>query len=195
MTARTIHLVDDDDALREALTERLEGTGLSVKAYARAPDFLAAMDEVGPRDVVLSDVFMPEMTGLEMLDALSAAGASAPVVFMTGFGDVPLAVDAMSRGAVTFLEKPVTAAALDGALAAAFAAADAEPAVSGMDSLSERERQVLEQAAAGHSVKQSGLNLGVSYKTVENHRANLKAKLGAASFKDALAAWRASQKG
>ena len=136
---------------------------------------------------------MPGMTGLEMLDALSAAGSAAPVVFMTGFGDVPLAVDAMSRGAVTFLEKPVTAAALDAALSAAFAAADAEPAVSGLDSLSERERQVLEQAAAGHSVKQSGLNLGVSYKTVEAHRANLKAKLGAASFKEALDAWRASR--
>ena len=189
--SRTVHLVDDDDALRGALSDRLRGTGMTVRPYDRASAFLAVADAVGPGEVVLSDVFMPGMTGLEMLDALSAAGSRAPVVFMTGFGDVPLAVDAMSRGAVTFLEKPVTAAALDHALALAFAAADEPVAVTGLESLSERERDVLASGARGESVKEAGRALGCSPKTIENHRANLRAKLGAATFKEALALWQA----
>ena len=193
MTNRTVHLVDDDDALREALTERLEGTGLTVRAYDRASAFLDAMDRVAPGEVVLSDVFMPGMTGLEMLDALSAAGSCAPVVFMTGFGDVPLAVDAMTRGAVTLLEKPVSAAALDQALGAAFEAAAAGVPVSGLDALSDRERAVLAGGARGDPVKLTAAAMGVSPKTVENHRANVRAKLGAASFKEAVETYRAAR--
>ena len=192
MTARTIHLVDDDDALREALTERLEGTGLTVHAYDRAAAFLDVMDDVAPGEIVLSDVFMPGMTGLEMLDALSAAGSRAPVVFMTGFGDVPLAVDAMARGAVTFLEKPVTAAALDQALSAAFEAARAPVAAEGLSALSTRERDVLAAGSRREAVKETAAQMGVSPKTVENHRANLRAKLGVASFKEAVAIWLAA---
>ena len=190
MTDRTVHLVDDDDALREAMTDRLEGTGLRVRAYDRAAAFLDAMDEVEPGEIVLSDVFMPGMTGLEMLDALAAAGSRAPVVFMTGFGDVPLAVDAMSRGAVSFLEKPVSAAALDQALAAAFEAASAPVAVTGLASLSERELAVLGAGARSEAVKVTASAMGVSPKTVENHRANLRFKLGVATFKQAVALYR-----
>ena len=191
MTDRIVHLVDDDDALREALTERLRGTGLMVRPYDRAAGFLAVMDEVGPGEVVLSDVFMPGMTGLEMLDHLAAAGSRAPVVFMTGFGDVPLAVDAMARGAVTFLEKPVTAGVLDQALAKAFALAEAPVPPAGFESLSERERDVLETGLRGLAIKDASRELGCSPKTVENHRANLRAKLGAGTFREAVEMWRA----
>lgn len=187
---KTVHLVDDDDALREALTERLQGTGLTVHAYDRAAKFLDAMDAVAPGEIVLSDVFMPGMTGLEMLDALSAAGSRAPVVFMTGFGDVPLAVDAMSKGAVSFLEKPVSAAALDQALAAAFEAASEPVAATGLEGLSERELAVLEAGARSEAVKVTAAAMGVSPKTVENHRANLRFKLSVATFKQAVALYR-----
>ena len=186
--SRTIHLVDDDDALRGALADRLRGMGFVVADYAGPSGVLAT--RLAPGDILLSDVFMPEMTGLEMLDRLAERGPVPPVVFMTGFGDVPLAVDAMRRGAVTFLEKPITSAALDAALAGAFEAADAQQLP--LDTLSERERDVLAAAAAGTSVKQTGLDLGISYKTVEQHRARIKTKLGVATLEEAVSALKAA---
>ena len=188
--SRTVHLVDDDASLRGALADRLRGTGLAVVPYETPLAVVAAAAALRPPAVLVSDVFMPEMTGLEMLDALREAGASLPVVFMTGFGDVPLAVDAMRRGAVTFLEKPITASALDAALASAFAAAEAMAQPTGLDALSEREREVVAAAAAGTSVKQTGLDLGISHKTVEQHRTRIKAKLGAASLHEVVELWR-----
>ena len=188
--SRTVHLVDDDAALRDALADRLRGTGLAVTVYGSPLAVLDAAEALAPPAVLLSDVFMPEMTGLEMLDRLREAGVSLPVVFMTGFGDVPLAVDAMRRGAVTFLEKPVTAGALDAALASAFAAGEEMARTPGLESLSQREREVVAAAADGVSVKQTGLDLGISYKTVEQHRARIKAKLGLASLDEVIALWR-----
>jgi FixJ family two-component response regulator len=187
---RTVHLVDDDAGLREALVDRLRGTGLAVTAYASPAQVIEASAALRPPAVLLSDVFMPEMTGLEMLDRLRDAGVDVPVVFMTGFGDVPLAVDAMRRGAVTFLEKPVGAAALDKALAAAFEAAEATGPAAGLDALSDRERAVLGAAAEGTSVKRTAIALGISPKTVEHHRTRIKVKLGAGSFDEAAALWR-----
>lgn len=187
---RTVHLVDDDDALRQALSERLEGTGLKVSAHARPGTFLDAAPDLPSGHVVLSDIFMPEMTGLEMLDQMNAIGARQPVVFMTGFGDIPLAVEAMNRGAITFLEKPVTARALDDALKMAFEAVDADGIGARLETLSEREREVLEAGAAGTSVKQTGLDLGISYRTVEHHRVAVRQKLGVESFSQAVQAFR-----
>ena len=190
MASRTLHLVDDDASLRGALADRLRGTGLDVVVYPGPGAVIAAGRALAPPAVLLSDVFMPEMTGLEMLDRLREAGVSVPCVFMTGFGDVPLAVDAMRRGAVTFLEKPVTASALDAALDAAFALAEEGASALDLDALSERERDVLAAAAGGASVKQTGLELGISHKTVEQHRTRIKARLGVSDLNAAIALWR-----
>ena len=201
-TTGRICLVDDDDGFRETAAWWLESLGYEVAAYAGATaclEALAAAPEAADGVCLLLDVRMPDMSGLQLLDALRERGVDRPVIFMTGHGDVPLAVRAMRKGAVTFLEKPFQEDALEEALAVAleprsFApAAAAEPKApeltAGMaeygrrlSRLTPREREVMELVVGGDVNKVVAYKLGISPKTVELHRSRIMAKMQAGSL-------------
>ena len=182
-------LVDDDDSFRESASWWLESLGYDVTSYDRPSACLDGL-AAGEPACFLLDVRMPEMSGLELLDTLKARGVTRPVIFMTGHGDVPLAVQAMRKGAVTFLEKPFREDALEEALNIALGAG---PAAAGDDNplaaehqarvarLTERERQVYDLVVAGDVNKVIAYKLGISPKTVELHRSRVMAKMEASS--------------
>lgn len=180
-------LVDDHGEFRQSAAWWLESLGYAVSTFDGARAFLDAGDP--PADAcLLLDVRMPDMSGLELLDALKARGCERPVIFMTGHGDVPLAVEAMQKGAVTFLEKPFQEAALEAALERAFARA--RPALTpGQDAyarrvagLTDREREVMDLVVAGKVNKVIAYELGISPKTVELHRSRIMTKMEATSL-------------
>lgn len=182
-------LVDDDEAFRESAAWWLESLGYEVASFDRPSACLDSLTTGEPACFLL-DVRMPEMSGLELLDTLKARGVARPVIFMTGHGDVPLAVEAMRKGAVTFLEKPFREQALEQALADALESAEPPRTVETEASaehrvrlvrLTERERQVYDLIVAGDSNKVAAFKLDISPKTVELHRARVMAKMGASS--------------
>ena len=197
-----ICLVDDNAEFRESAAWWLEGLGYDVTSFEDPGACLTALEtdqDLRAGACLLFDVRLPEMSGLQLLDALRARGVDRPVIFMTGHGDVPLAVEAMRRGAVTFLEKPFQEAALEDALRQAFSAEEArfrakagegsEPG-SPVDpeyerrlaSLTPREREVMELVVLGHPNKVVAYRLNVSPKTIELHRSRVVAKMQAASL-------------
>jgi two-component system response regulator FixJ len=186
-----VHLIDDDEDVRRALAFLLGTAGLAVKVYDSAPAFLTAFRDA-PRSVVLSDVRMPGMDGLELLRQLRGRSAC-PVIIMTGHADVAMAVAAMKLGAVDFIEKPfadeVVLAAIEAGLGrqgqGGTSPAD-EDSKRRLDSLSEREREVLLGLLAGHPNKTIAYDLGISPRTVEVHRASLMSKAGAASLSELI---------
>ncbi len=193
MTERTVHLVDDDDAIRKSAGFLLKTSGLLVVPYASGDAFLAHAKSAVPGCVLL-DIRMPGMDGLEVQQAMIDRGIALPVVMLTGHGDVTLAVRAMKAGAVDFLEKPFEKTALLGAVEKAFdrlrqgdrlqmSAADATLQLA---SLTGRERDVVAGLIQGHPNKTIAFDLGISSRTVEIHRANLMRKLGATSLSDVL---------
>lgn len=183
-----VYLVDDDAGFRESAAWWLESLGYAVTAYDSPQACLSALDE-GQPDCFLLDVRMPGMSGLELLDALKARGVTRPVIFMTGHGDVPLAVQAMRKGAVTFLEKPFQEEALEEALTQALTPveppAPSSPAAQAhrerLARLTDRERQVYDLVVAGDVNKVIAYKLGISPKTVELHRSRVMSKMEAAS--------------
>jgi two-component system response regulator FixJ len=196
---RTIHVVDDDDAMRESLVALLEDAGYDARAYASAEQLLARR-RLEPGCVV-SDIRMPGMDGLTLLRTLRAEGRELPLILITGHGDVPLAVAAMKAGAVDFLEKPFDAEALHAALATGLRQ-QAHPASRKIDSaaarrslemLTPREREVLERLVEGESNKEAAARLGVSHRTVEFHRAHIIEKTGAKGLPDLVRLWLAAQ--
>lgn len=193
MTERTVHLVDDDDAIRRSAGFLLKTSGFLVVSYASGDAFLAHAKSAVPGCVLL-DIRMPGMDGLEVQQAMIDRGIALPVVMLTGHGDVTLAVRAMKAGAVDFLEKPFEKTALLGAVEKAFdrlrqgdrlqmSAADATLQLA---SLTGRERDVVAGLIQGHPNKTIAFDLGISSRTVEIHRANLMRKLGATSLSDVL---------
>lgn len=188
--ARHVCLVDDNDGFRSSTRWLLEGHGLQVDTFASPRHFLAFVQAL-PEDAIgegciLLDIRMPEMSGLEVQDALRRLGCAWPVVFISGHADVPLAVEAMRRGAANFLEKPFGPEALVAALDDAFeraARARQQPMDSDEDarerlaSLTARERQVLDMAVEGMLNKVIADKLGISIKTVELHRSRVMAKM------------------
>lgn len=193
MTERTVHLVDDDDAIRRSAGFLLKTSGFLVVSYASGDAFLAQAKSAAPGCVLL-DIRMPGMDGLEVQQAMSDRGIALPVVMLTGHGDVTLAVRAMKAGAVDFLEKPFEKIALLAAVEKGFdrlregdrlqmSAADASVQLA---SLTGRERDVVEGLIQGHPNKTIAFDLGISPRTVEIHRANLMRKLGAGSLSDVL---------
>jgi two-component system, LuxR family, response regulator FixJ len=187
----TVHVIDDDEAVRHSLSFLLESAGLSVRCYASAAEFLGALPQAHG-DCIVTDVRMPDINGLELLSRLKAQGLGVPVIVMTGHGDVPLAVEAMKRGASDFLEKPFDDEAMLGAVRTAFKiherdskrASDRADIVNRLESLSQRERQVLDGLVAGKPNKIIAFDLGISPRTVEIYRANVMTKMQAGSLSD-----------
>jgi two-component system, LuxR family, response regulator DctR len=188
MTAEYVHIVDDDEAVREALAWLLSSVGLPARAYASGEDFL---DAGGPAaaGVVLLDVRMGGMSGLEVFNNLRQAGSTVPVIFLTGHGDVPLAVGAIKSGAFDFLEKPFHDGELLRIIERALAAdrqtrKSAKAAMSRgrrLQSLSAREAQVMELLLAGKANKMIAAELGIATRTVEVHRARIFEKMAVKS--------------
>jgi two-component system response regulator FixJ len=190
---RLVHLVDDDEAIRRAASFMLRTSGFLVKTYASGVEFLAAAAEAKP-GCILMDVRMPEMDGLEVQKALRDRGIFLPLIVITGHGDIGLAVDAMKAGAVDFIEKPFPKEGLLRAIEEGFARieqagrrhARAEEARARLETLTPRERDVLEGLVRGHPNKTIAYDLGISPRTVEIHRANLMTKLEVPSLSEAL---------
>lgn len=176
-----IYLVDDHGEFRQSCRWILEQSGMSVHDYASAEALLAELTERAPppRSCIVSDIRMPGMSGLEMQDKLAHTGRSLPLIFVTGHGDVALAVEAMRKGAANFLEKPFEAPQLTEAIQTALANHTPQLASDALDQLTPRERQVLDGIMGGKLNKVIASDLKISPKTVELHRANLMAKLGA----------------
>jgi FixJ family two-component response regulator len=189
----TAYLVDDNEGFRKSTVWLLESYGLAVKAFASGHEFLAFLDigsqQVGAACLIL-DVRMPGMNGLELQDTLIQRDEKLPTVFMSGHADIPLAVEAMRKGALNFLEKPFTEEALIDAVQAALRATPAldsshrkDPeARARLASLTNRERQVLELVLEGKLNKTTADILNISIKTVELHRARVMSKMQAKSL-------------
>ena len=188
MSEATVFIVDDDEAYRDSLVELVSSVGLPNACFASALDFLVAFDPARAGCLVL-DVRMARLSGLELQARLKAMGATLPIVFISGHGDIEMAVKAIKDGAVDFLTKPIDEQVLLDAVEAAFAALDqrnrAEAARAGRDALkaklTQREREILDLVAEGLSTKEIARALDVSPRTVETHRANIAEKLGAGS--------------
>jgi len=184
-----VHVIDDDEAVRDSLAFLLENADLTVEIYESALEFLGRLAAARPGCIV-TDVRMPEMTGLDLLIELKARGASMPVIVITGHGDVPLAVEAMKAGVLDFIEKPfaedVILSAVRGALTQSRDQSDhaeeKQAIARRLASLSTRERQVLNGLVAGQANKVVARELGISPRTVEIYRANLMTKMQASSL-------------
>jgi two-component system response regulator FixJ len=190
MTAdAVVHLIDDDEGVRQSVAFLLATAGFAVRVYESALVFLDALPGVRTGCIV-TDIRMPGMDGLELQRQLKARDVKLPVVVMTGHADVPLAVEAMKAGAVDLIEKPFSDDALLGAIKAAIdrhaanAERDSELATirSRMATLSPREREVLNGLVAGLPNKTIAYDLKISARTVEVHRANLMTRMGAHSL-------------
>ena len=189
----TVYVVDDDEAVRDSLQWLLEGKDYRVRCFESAESFLSRYDA---REVacLIVDVRMGGMTGLELQSRLIEVGSPLPIVFITGHGDVPMAVDSMKKGAMDFIQKPfkedqlvtLVERMLDQAKDsfAEFQSAASRDAL--MARLTLREAQVLERIVAGRLNKQIADDLGISIKTVEAHRANIMEKLSANTVADLL---------
>jgi two-component system response regulator FixJ len=191
MTANSIvHIVDDDDAVRQSLAFLLSSAGLPVRLYESASAFLAGLS--APQSgCLITDIRMPGMTGIDLLKALREKSLSMPAIVITGHGDVPLAVEAMKAGAVDFIEKPFDEEAILNAVKRALEQGadengDGIVVAARLATLSERERQVLEGLVGGHPNKTIARGLGISPRTVEVYRANLMAKMQAKSLSDLI---------
>lgn len=196
MTARLVHVVDDDPAMRDSLGFLLATEGFEVRLYATATELLEHLGRPA-EGCILTDVRMPGPDGMALLRNLRAAGHALPVVMMTGHGDVPLAVEAMKLGADDFLEKPFDDASLLQALRSALERhGPATPAddpglrafMQRVSTLTERERQVLDQLVAGGTSKEIARALDISPRTVEIYRAKLMAKTRAGNLQE-LVRW------
>jgi FixJ family two-component response regulator len=194
--AEVVYVVDDDEAVRDSLTWLLESNGYTVRCHASAERFLQSLQNTDKSTIscLILDVRMPGMSGLELQERLISENLPMPISFITGHGDVSMAVSTMKRGAVDFIEKPfkenelcalvermLTKARVD------FAQADQRKNTQSLLSkLTGRERQVLERIVAGRLNKQIADDLSISIKTVEAHRANIMEKLNVNTVADLL---------
>ena len=180
----TVFVVDDDAAVRKAVSRLLRSAGVAVAVFASPREFLAQYDPATPGCLVL-DVAMPGFSGLQLQTALSEKGTSLPIIFLTGHGDVSKSVQAMKGGAFDFLTKPVNAKNLLPAIHAAIekdAVARQERArlseiCARLNTLTPREREVLEHVVTGKLNKQIASDLGITEATVKMHRAHVMAKM------------------
>jgi two-component system response regulator FixJ len=191
MSDATVYIIDDDDAVRDSLSFLLASAKITTTTYSSAPAFLASLSK-DAAGCVITDIRMPEMGGLELLQRLNADGFRLPVIVITGHADVPLAVEAMKLGASDFIEKPFDE---DTLLAAVRLALDRRKhdgereskqarAKALIATLSAREKQVLEGLVAGNPNKTIAFDLGISPRTVEIYRANVMTKMQAGSLSE-----------
>jgi two-component system response regulator FixJ len=186
-----VFVVDDDDAVRQSIAFLLKTAGVTVREFESAGQFLEILPQVNSGCLV-TDVRMPEISGIDLLRTVRERNPDLPVIVITGHGDVPLAVEAMKLGAADFLEKPFD----DDLLIASVRAALSQDADAGkrkaeianinekLNGLSNRERQVLQGLVAGKPNKVIAFDLGISPRTVEIYRANLMTKMSANSLSD-----------
>jgi two-component system response regulator FixJ len=187
----TVHVIDDDEALRDSLTFLLRTARIDVQSYPSAAAFLEALPEAN-LSCVITDVRMPGMSGIDLLRRLRERKICVPVIVITGHGDIPLAVEAMRIGAIDFLEKPFDDEVLIASVKAALRQKEGEAKRQGeradiegrLAALSNRERDVLGGLVAGRANKQIAYDLGISPRTVEIYRANLMSKMKAGSLSD-----------
>ncbi|MBW8814064.1 MAG: response regulator [Caulobacterales bacterium] len=192
---RTVFVVDDDAAALDSLVVLLKSDGLTAKGFQSAHDFLATFDPEA-RGCVITDLRMPSMDGVELIKALKQAGCILPVIVITGHADVSRAVDAMKAGASDFIEKPYESeqilravrASLEENDAAVDAGARRNRILRRMESLTARERQVLDLIMEGASNKVIAASLQISPRTVEIYRANVMSKMRADSLSDLIRA-------
>ena len=187
MAGEWIHVVDDDDAVRASLAAVLEAAGYRTRRFDTGVAFLDAVEAGAGGACVVLDVKMPGLDGLEVQQRLRARSAALPVVIVTGHGDIPMAVQAMREGAADFLEKPVSRDQLLESVARAIAGegvgARERPDIGvRLEALTARERAVLEQLLMGRTNKTAARSLGISARTIEVHRRNVMAKMGAESL-------------
>jgi len=187
-----IYVVDDDPAVRDALSLVLTLEGFHVSGFAEGNSFLAAVRRHQPQCIIL-DVHMPGRSGIDILKELRDEQSTVPLFIISGQGDIPMAVDAIKNGAFDFIEKPFNAETLVTRVREAIAAASRVKAPSssglaarfpGRDLLTPREYQVLELIANGASNKEAGRQLGISPRTIEVHRSRVMEKLGAKNTVD-----------
>lgn len=189
----TVYVVDDDEAVRDSLQWLLEGKDYRVRCYESAEAFLSRYD---PREVacLIADVRMGGMNGMELQARLMERQSPLPIMFITGHGDVPMAVESMKNGAMDFIQKPfqepqlldLVERMLDRAREAFISSQQSASREALLAKLTGRESQVLERIVAGRLNKQIADDLGISIKTVEAHRANIMEKLSANTVADLL---------
>ncbi len=187
----TVFLVDDEEAVRDSLSLVLEQEGIPCLAFPSAEAFLSEALE-GRRGCAIVDLRMPGMDGLQLQQAMEDRGAGMPVIFLTGFGDIPTSVKAIKAGALDFLTKPVPKSTLLAAIAAGFAederrqqqAERSHHAQERLTTLTARERDVMELAIEGLSNKEIARKLSISHRTVEIHKARVMRKAGAGNVLD-----------
>ena len=192
-TKGTVYVVDDDDAIRDSLRWLLEANDYKVELYDSGESFIAKYDPNAIAVLVL-DVRMPGMSGLEVQEHLLARKADLPIIFITGHGDVPMAVRALKKGAVDFIEKPFQQAALKAQVEHMLNEArerrmkNERQSLNGalLAKLTPREQQVLERIVAGRLNKQIADDLGISIKTVEAHRASIMDKTNSGTVADLM---------
>jgi two-component system, LuxR family, response regulator FixJ len=190
-TDAIVHVIDDDEAVRDSIEFLLRTSGVAARTYDSASAFLDALPRIDP-GCIITDVRMPGISGIELLRRLTEMRIKMPVIVITGHGDVPLAVEAMKNGAVDFLEKPFEDELLLGSVRSALdrsqenAERDAERAEveARLATLTNRERDVLEGLVAGKPNKIIAFDLAISPRTVEIYRANVMTKMEAGSLSE-----------
>ena len=193
--APLVYVVDDEEALRDSLRWLLESAGYRVSVFSTAERFLSAY-RPGLASCLLLDVRMPGITGLELQQELNRRGQGLPIIFITGHGDVPMAVEAVKNGAFHFLEKPFQDAQLLRLIEEAAIPGTADPtaqiqkrcAAARLATLTQREREVMDLVVQGRKNKQIAEQLGISVKTVEAHRARAMEKMDVSSVAELVSA-------
>lgn len=193
MKDATIFVIDDDPVVRDALMMLLLEQGdAAVETFASAEDFLATGQPAATRSCAIVDIRMPGMDGLQLQAELARRSILLPVIFLTGHGDIPMSVRALKAGAVDFLTKPVTGAALRASVLSALdesarlrsRASENKTTIARAACLTEREREVMTLVVAGRPNKEIARQLGISHRTVEIHKARVMHKTGAETLLD-----------
>ena len=185
----TVFVVDDDEAVRDSLSLLMEAESLSVECFSSPIEFLERCPDDRPGCLLL-DVRMPQMSGLELRDELQKRGSMMPIVFITGHGDVPMAVHAMQEGAIDFIQKPFRDQDLIDRIHQGIvqdrrirqSLSDRKAITERIGSLTPRERQVMQEVVDGKANKVIAFELGLSERTVEIHRSRVMSKMGAESL-------------